>query len=315
MPRDSHCRCVAPGLVWIVALLLTLTVSGCSPRKMMIRELTRAVDDALPAMETDTDLDLVEKALPGQIKLLETLLVSDPHNDQLRLLLARFYGLYAFGFVEARVEEGELLETMSRASLSSLRESLKRYYRKGADYARQVLEARHPSCVEGLQRSKTSTVCFAETEPEDVSALFWFGFNLGNYVNQSRNSIRALSKANLAKMVMQHVVTLDPSYYHGGAHLFLMNYYASRPGTMGGNLQSADMHRKVLESLTGDMFLLSDLFYARYFLPQRQARTEFENTLNRVVREASRSDDYPLLNAVAARRATIYLNAVDRLFE
>lgn len=281
----------------------------------MIREMAQVVDDALPTMETETDLDLVEKALPGQIKLLEAFLVSDPHNDQLRLLLARFYGLYAFGFVEARVEEGELLGTLSRASVSHLRESLKRYYRKGTDYARQVLEDRHPACIDGLKRSKTAAVCFAETGLKDAPALFWFGFNLGNYVNQSRNSIRVLSKANLAKLTMQQVLILDPSYYHGGAHLFLMNYYASRPGTMGGNLQSADLHRTALDSLTGDMFLLSDLFYARYFLPQRQARTEFEDTLNRVVREASRSDAYPLLNAVAARRAVIYLNAVDRLFE
>jgi len=281
----------------------------------MIRELTQAVDDALPAMETDSDLDLVEKALPGQIKLLETLLVSDPHNDQLRVLLSRFYGLYAFGFVEARLEEGEFLGTMSRESISTLRESLKRYYQKGAEYARQVLEERHPACIKGLKRSKASPACFAETDLRDVPALFWFGFNLGNYVNQSRSSIRALSKANLAKLTMQHVVKLDPSYFHGGAHLFLMNYYSSRPGTMGGNLQSADEHRKALDSLTGDIFLLTDLFYARYFLPQRQAREEFERTLDRVIREAPTSDSYPLLNAVAARRAAIYLDAVDRLFE
>jgi len=281
----------------------------------MIRELTQAVDDALPSMETETDLDLMEKALPGQIKLLETLLVSDPHNDQLRLLLARFYGLYAFGFVETRLEEGELLGTRSRDSISDLRESLKRYYLKGADYARQVLEERHPECVEGLKRSKRATVCLAETGLNDASALFWFGFNLGNYVNQSRNSIRALSKANLAKMTMEHVLTLDPSYYHGGPHFFLMIYYSSRPGTMGGNLDMAERHRKALGSLTGDMFLLSDLFYARYFLPQSQARSEFENTLNRIVREVSKSEAYPLLNAVAAKRAAIYLDAVDRLFE
>ena len=302
-------------VVWVVILLMTIAAAGCSPRKMMIRELTQAVDDALPAMETETDLDLVEKAFPGQIKLLETLLVSDPHNDQLRVLLSRFYGLYAFGFVEARLEEGELLGTMSRASISDLRESLKRYYLKGADYARQVLEERHPECINGLKRSKASAGCFVETDGRDVPALFWFGFNLGNYVNQSRNSIRALSKANLAKMTMEHILTLDPSYYHGGAHLFLVSYYSSRPKTMGGNLQRADEYRKALRELTGEMFLLSDLFYARYFLPQRQARDEFENTLDRIIREAPKSESYPLLNAVAARRAAIYLEAVDRLFE
>jgi len=282
----------------------------------MIRELTQTVDDALPVMETETDLDLLEKALPGQIKLLEALLVSDPHNDQLRVLLARFYGLYAFGFIEARLEEGELLGTLSRASIANTRESVKRYYQKGASYAREVLEERHPACIQGLKkRSKTSAVCFAETDLKDVPALFWYGFNLGNYVNQSRNSIRALAKANRAKIVMEHVIQLDSSYFYGGAHLFLMNYYASRPGTMGGNLQSADRHRQALGFITGDMFLLSDLFYARYFLPQRQARSEFESTLNRVVLEAPRTDDYPLLNAVAAKRAVIYLDAVDRLFE
>jgi len=311
----GHYSPVVSILIWVFVVLCGLAWSGCSPRKMMIRELTQAVDDALPAMETETDLDLVEKALPGQIKLLETLLVSDPQNDQLRVLLARFYGLYAFGFVEARVEEGELLGTMSRDAIADNRESLKRYYLKGAKYARQVLEERHPECIQGLKRSKSSALCFTETNLKDVPALFWYGFNLGNYVNRSRNSIRALAKANLAKLVMEHVTILDPSYFHGGAHLFLMNYYASRPTTMGGNLQRADHHRNALRAITGETFLLSDLFYARYFLPQRQARSEFENTLDRVVADASRTDAYPLLNAVAAKRAVIYLDAVDRLFE
>ena len=114
---------------------------------------------------------------------------------------------------------------------------------------------------------------------------------------------------------MKRVLEIDPDYYYGGAHLFLMVYYASRPPMMGGNLDAAGTHYGDLIKLQGDMFLLADLFYARYYLQQKQERTSFETSLKRIVKEADADVPYRMLNQVAARRAVTYLKAQDLLFD
>ena len=71
---------------------------------------------------------------------------------------------------------------------------------------------------------------------------------------------------------MIRVLEIDPSYYHGGAHLFLMIYYASRPPMMGGRPEAAMSHYRSLKALQGEDFPMADLFYARHYLLRAQDR-------------------------------------------
>ena len=122
--------------------------------------------------------------------------------------------------------------------------------------------------------------------------------------------------ATQVEAVMRRVIAVSPDYYHGTAHLVLMLSQASRPRMMGGNLEQAIGHYHQVKSIAGDRFLLADLFYARYCLPQKQDRSEFEQVLSQIANTDIRdSDPFALLNQVAVRRAQIYLNTIDYLFE
>ncbi|MGA1873917.1 MAG: TRAP transporter TatT component family protein, partial [Thermoplasmatota archaeon] len=43
------------------------------------------------------------------------------------------------------------------------------------------------------------------------------------------DTVKAMAQAHLAERAMRRVIELQPDYYHAGAHLFLLSYYASRP--------------------------------------------------------------------------------------
>ena len=71
-------------------LLAAMILSGgCSPRKLMVAEFGELIRTGLPAVEQEDDLDLLARSMPAHIKLLETLLASDPANRELLVLLAR----------------------------------------------------------------------------------------------------------------------------------------------------------------------------------------------------------------------------------
>lgn len=301
-------------------LLLILLVSGilsCSAKNMMLDEMVGVIETGLPAFEQESDLELLEKAFPANIKLLETMLASRPANDRLLTLLSRMYAGYAFAFFEGRLDEARLAGSApgsGKTAVESIKGSLNRYYLKGKDYALQALEVRHPECRKDLLKAAAVQPFLERLSKKDLPALFWYGFNLGAYVNQNRDSMRAIAQAYQAEMVMQRVLQLDETYYNSSAHLFMMNYYASRPPMMGGKPEKALRHYKQLKMQAGESFLLADLYYARYYLYRMQKRQAFEDVLERVVRHPT-DDTYPFLNAVAAERARIYLHAADQLFE
>lgn len=307
----------------LLSAVLTVGVYSCSVRKMMVNEVAGIIGHGVSAFEQEDDLEMLEQAFPANMKLLEALLENNPDNSGILVLLARFYASYAFVFFQGKWEEAVLQSDKAEAGGgfsnqgrdSALKEAVNRYYIRGAEYALRALEVRHKEGREQLKNVKTRDPFFKKLGKADVPALFWYGFNLGAYINLNRDSIKAISMAHLAEKAMKRVIEIDPSYNHGNAHLFLLTYYASRPPMLGGNLDSAQSHYKQLKDLAGDDFLLADLYYARYYLHQRQEREKYRQVLDGILHHPGGRKSYRLYNKVAVNRAKLYLEAIDRLFD
>lgn len=302
----------------LLLVSIAVVMVACSPQTMIVRQMTDLVDTGFTAFERDDDLDLMEKAIPANIKLMEAMLANSPHDRQLMTLLSRLYGSYAFGFVETRLEDVLYLVDPSGANAQardSLKDQVNRYYAKGVGYALMALEESVPGATDALQKVDTIAPYLEALGRKDVAPLFWYGFNLGAWVNRNLDSIRAVSRAHVAREVMERVLELDPAYHHGGAHLFLVAYFGSRSPMLGGSQEKALAHYQQLQQIVGDDYLLADLFYARFCLQQQQDREAFVDVMQRIVDHPTGDSDVALYNAIAGRRAAIYLSAVDSLFE
>jgi len=293
-----------------------LTLMGCTPKTMMVGQVADLVNNGVMAFTRDNDLDLIEKSLPANIKLLETLLISSPEDDRLMTLLSQLYGSYAFGFVETRLEAGRYhVSSAEGKDIDILKRQTSRYFNRGADYALSALEENTPGVAEAFQKVTTISAYLNKLSVKDVAPLFWYGFNLGAWVNHHLDDVRIVSRAHVARQVMERVIELDPAFHNAGAHLFLMVYYGSRSPMMGGDQHRADDHYRELKSIAGDDYLLADLVYARFCLVQRQDRQGFVETMQRILGHPSVASDVALYNAIARWRASIYLTAADSLFE
>ncbi len=299
-------------------LVASVLLAGCSPRKLMVDEFVGLVQAGLPAIELEDDLYLLAQSMPAHIKLLETLLAGDPHNRDLLVLLARLYGGYAFAILETEYE-ARRLDQPSVVSLGlagqKLEDATARYYERGSAYALRALECTHPQARSQLNRLQLADAFIKSLEVSDVPALFWYGFNLGGYVQHSLDSVAALSRAHLVEKAMGRVVELDETYYHGSAHLALLVYYGSRPPMMGGSPEKARRHWDRHQQLVPGSRGLRDLYLARYVLVQAHDKEGFVQRLSAIAREPDKGAGAGLPAKVAVERARIYLGAVDTLFD
>ena len=304
--------------VWFLLLAVALIFCGCSPRRMMIRELTAAIDEGSSAFEQDDDLELLQSAFPANIKLLETLLANDPDNRSLLVLLARFYGSYAFLFLEDDIEAAQLEARQSGKPGRTSSEKVQKvvtYYRKGLAYALDALEVRYPDAAQRMANVVAAGPFVRSMTAEDMPALFWYGFNLSGRINHNRGDVGTVAKAHLVEKSMLRVIEVDPDYYYGSARLVLIAYYGSRPPMMGGSPQRALAQYRELTTQQGEAFLLGHLFYARYYLVQTHRKTLFDQVLSDIVGNRERYPVYPLFNRIAVDRAELYLEHSGRFFE
>lgn len=302
----------------ILTAVITAIVIACSPKTLIVRQMTEMVDNGVTAFERDSDLDLTEKAIPANIKLLEAMLANSPGERRLSTLIARMYGSYGFGFLETRLEKAIYTDSgqgSNEPGIDSLKEQLNHTYEKGMDYALDALEKGAPGARTAFARVAAIDPYLERLGKDDVAPLFWYGFNLGAWVNRNLDSIRAVSRAHVARKVMERVIELNPGYNIGGAHLFLLAYFGSRPPMMGGSQELANDHYRQLQQIAGEDYLLADLFYGRFCLHQQQDREGFVTIMRRIADHPVEDGDLALYNAIAAQRARIYLGVVDRLFE
>ena len=301
----------------LLTLLFIIGLDACTSRQIAVRTVTDIIDEGLTAYESDNDLNLLKSALPSHIKLLETLLANDPNNEKLLILLSRSYASYAFIFFEGKVEAARFEpnpDVTHRANMKELSASASGYYTKGIEYALRAMEIRHPDCRKQLGRIASAGPFIQSMGKDDLPALFWYGFNLSAVINLNRDSMSSLAKAHQVEKTMHRAIEIDSSYFNGGPHLVLFGYYASRSPITGGNPELALKHYKQLKLMHGDSFLLTDLFYARYYLYHQQDREGFISILNRIINEPYTVEQFRLYNRVAKDRAKIYLTATDRLF-
>jgi tetratricopeptide (TPR) repeat protein len=302
-----------------LCLLLALlsAIGGCSVKHMAVDQIATMVDTGMTAFEADDDMEMLKSAFPGNIKLLEALLVNQPDNYTMHVLLARLYGSYAFAFPETEMEVASLAkdENGSDENPAVLRTTADRYYQKGAAYALAALELKYPGIGHKLEDKDLAAGSIAAIQSPEIPALFWYGFNLGAHVNLNKNSVQALSRAHLAVKAMNRVIELDPAYYHGGAHLFFMVWYGARSPMMGGNQEKAKRHYKEASAISGKSLSLADLYYARYCLYRAGDREAFLKTLGQVIDRRDKVPALRMLNTVAAVRAKAYLAAVDAFFD
>lgn len=250
------------------------------------------------AVLDEPDWQQGREAMPAQLALVESLLVTDPANLGLRRLAAEGFGGGAFLFLEDAEP--------ARA---------KGFYLRGRDHAlaalafkRQFIGLAALPPEEFEKRLKSAVL-------EDVPDLFWAGFSWAGYVNLSKDDAAALADLPKATALMTRARELDASFQHGGADLYFGLYYASRPPLLGGNPAKAKSHFDAAHRSTKGQYLMTHYLNARWYAVAVQDQELCRQLLKKVLDEPSgRLTGARLADEAAKRKAAAMLEKLDDYF-
>jgi len=268
-------------------LASVLLLSACSMGQMVVRGTTSILDSGMDAMNRESDLQLAREAMPANLKLMEGMLIEDPHNSTLRLYAAEgFYG-YGFGFIEA--------EDTGRAA---------QLYRRCYTHAQAALQAAGLAIDPETSSEEALAGAVGKLDARAVPALFWTASCLGKWVDLNRDTVSDIASLANAAVLMQRVLDLDEGFYHAGPHLFFGVYYGGRSPLLGGDFARSSRHFARAAALNGDKLLMVDVLEAQYLDRQQLDQDAFHARLQHVLDAPDDLDpELALINGIAKQHA------------
>ncbi len=271
-------------------LIISSLASACSMQKMMVRASLPMIEGGVNALNHETDLELAEDAIPANIELLEGMIIIDPDNITLRTYATQAYYGLGYGF-----NEDKRPQRASRFYIRGLKHGITTLSLRGFDNFRSIT-------TEQLEND------LLKADEDDVPALFWTASNWAKWIDMNRDKPEAIAQLSRPTALMQRVLELDETFYHGSAHMYFGVYYGSRSPMFGGNFDKSEKHFDRAREITGGKLLVADLLQAQYLSRQKFDEEDFENRLTRIIEAPE--DLYPelaLLNEVCKRKARILL--------
>jgi hypothetical protein len=272
--------------------------SGCSLDKFIIRQTGTLVDYGVISLYQESDLQIAKTALESNIKLLEGMIIGDPDNRDLRLLTCQAFSGYALGFAE---------DTDPQRA--------KQLYLRGRDHGLYVL---HQNEIYTDNESKKLEVFQAALEQigmDDIDALFWTAFAWAGWINLSLDDPQAFIDLPKVQAMMNRVMELDETYFMGAPLLFFGTVWGLKPRMLGGDPEKAKEYFEKNLEITAGKFLLTYVYYARFYAAKILDEDLYEQLLGKV-RDAPDDvlPDYQLLNVIAKEKAKRLEAQKDNIF-
>ncbi len=256
------------------------------------------LDNARDAALASDDLRTFQDAAAANLFLLEGLIRTDPGNAELRLNAAMLYFSYAFSSHEQ--DDPEYASKLYLKGLGHGQAALRKNKKLATDWGMPFEE-------------------FEKTLPalreKDVPAAVWTAANWAQFISLHLDSTAVLRDIPKVTALLERVAALDGSYFEGLPHVMIGSLYAFRPPLFGGSPEKSLANFELAFAISGDSFLLSKYYYARYYLYRVQEQEEFARVLEKVAEEPALGEDpYRLLNLIARQKSATLLGEIDELF-
>ena len=246
--------------------------------------------NGLPAIESESQVDVARAASLVFLKQMEVFSYSDPRNSELMILIARSYGSFAFGFLE----EDRLRKDPKAATQLPL------FYTRGRDAGLRALPRLKMQM--GFQEWQ---LAISKMGKSKVPALFWTAFNWGNLILLKPDDPQNLIDLAKVEAMMRRVDQLQPDYHYGSVQTFFGSLLAMKPQMLGGNPVEAKKRFEKAIVLSQGKFLMNQVLFAQFYA------NAFDPALKKELLEKIESSAEHLLpsqelaNQLAKRRAAL----------
>ncbi|MGD2086850.1 MAG: TRAP transporter TatT component family protein [Candidatus Aminicenantes bacterium] len=299
--------------ILLVVVLALLVLDFCSIKKLAMNQVANAL--TAPGGGTvftgDNDPELVGDALPFAIKMYESMMVSIPWHEGLKLRTGSLYIMYANAFLQS---PAEMLPDVEFEKQEFLLNRARNLYLRGRDIILKALDKKHPGFLNHMNE-KNYDQALAPMKKEDAPFLYWGAAGwLGAYAIDPLDMKIGLTVPG-AKAMMDKVLQVDKNFEKGTIHDFYVSYYGAMPENMGGDANKAREHfKKALEAAGGNA-TSPYLSLATTVSVNEQNLKEFKELLHKVLEVDPDADpENRLVNILNQRKARWLLKHVDNFF-
>lgn len=296
------------GLAMLAAAVLA---SGCSVQRLAANKIGDTLASGGTTYSGDDDPELIGAALPFSLKLMESVLVSNPEHRALLAATSAGFTQYAYAFV---VQEADAiaLDDTERAWVGWNR--ARRLYLRARDYGLRGLDAAIPGFSAALRATPADTV--AKAGATEVDLLYWTAASWAAAIALGKDDPSLVADLPLVSALIDRALVVNADWDRGSIHSFLVTYEMARPDVIGGTderIARARTHFDRAVALSEGKAAGPYVSWAESICVPKEDRACFEETLQAAIK--INPDDYPagrLANTIFQRRATWLLANVDR---
>lgn len=281
---------------FIAVCLILLLLNGCT--RLVMRSSSSLLPRFSRAVLEECDPVLAEQAMPANLKLLEGLLKSDPHNPALLHSLSMGFCGYSLLFVEEK-------DPQRAAQL----------YLRARDYGLRALGKKGPLLADLQTGEPEIRSILKSLDNKKIETLTWATAAWINWINLNLDRPEALAQIGNVELCLKHCLETDDSYLYGLPNLLRGAMLAGRPALLGGDLQKSRIYFEKAMTYAQGRFLLVHYYFARYYAVQAQDKELFLDLVQKAALIKPESlQDLCLINKVFQRKTVELKEKMDDYF-
>ncbi|HLU61444.1 MAG TPA: TRAP transporter TatT component family protein [Gammaproteobacteria bacterium] len=279
------------GFRWLAIACAVFAASGCASF------VSGAAESLSRAMLDHDDPATVEAAAPAYLLMVDSLITSDPDDEDLLRQGATLYAAYAGVFVDDPVRA-------------------KRLSARAFDYGRRAMCEYHEELCRAREMpyEQFTAQLAALDDEDDLPFLMALAQSWLIWVRANADDWNAVADLPRAEALLETVLRIDETYADGSAHVYLGMLKTVRPPALGGKPEEARRHFEQAIRLSGGANL-----GAKVALAENYARVVFDRELHDallrdVLAAPSKAEGQTLMNVLAQQRAQELLSSANDYF-
>jgi tetratricopeptide (TPR) repeat protein len=287
----------------------SVLVTGCATTRE-----SKYLDEEEPAAAADGSAD----AAAGLVAEGDALFAERGDQAKLEAAIAKY------GEAAKTAPSGELYVKLSRShyllgdghhGLAGNAEKRDEHYTIGLDYAEKALKLLAPEFVAEMKGGAKHRDAISKAPKDAVPAMYWYSTNMGKWAS-AKGFATILRYKDDIKATMDHVMALDPNFFHGAPYRYFGAYEARTAGLAGGSLEESEKNFKKNIDLAPH-YLGTKVLWAEFLCPKQGA--EGKETFKKLLQEVIDADPTVVAevepeNRIEQAKAKKLLSRIDEIF-
>ncbi len=182
-------------------------------------------------------------------------------------------------------------------------DKLKALYLRGVEAGEAAIKLESPAFAAKIKAGAKWPEAVKSVEASGIAGLYWYATNLGRWgLLEGITAILAHKDDIFA--IMDHVRTLDETFFHGAPHRYFGVYWAKLP--FGKDLNKSKQHFEKAMSISGN-YLETKVLYAEFYAAYSDDEALFKKSLNEVLAVADDVDPAITPENKAAKRTAKHM--------